>query len=398
MAFPFFGKKPLSTGQGSANATQKHASGDKSSDAVLQAMEPAPEERFSLMPETLTRSSSGARAPNIEINLTAPELDPFVEEAAMLFASDQPTAARAALEPEVRQGNCAEGAWWMLFELHQILGEREAFDGLALDYAARFEKSPPTWIESQAGLVDPRVAGARVSLALPGTLNAKSDDVLKQLMRMAASNQAVRLDLSKVKDADNGGCALLLNALRKLRRDRRECALNGADRLAVLLAGKVAAGRRENEETWLLLLELYQSLNSQEPFEEMALQYAITFEMSPPSWEIPNKKLAGAASPAATSTTALAHANATLAGEIIGGGSAAFAAIETAAQTAPEIVIDASRLQRMDFVSAGMLLNVMIALQAAGKTVRISSVSYLVAGLFDIVGIGQIAAVETRKY
>jgi hypothetical protein len=36
---------------------------------------------------------------------------------------------------------------------------------------------------------------------------------------------------------------------------------------------------------WLLLLELHQQAFHQEAFEEAAVNYAITFEVSPPSWE-----------------------------------------------------------------------------------------------------------------
>ena len=38
---------------------------------------------------------------------------------------------------------------------------------------------------------------------------------------------------------------------------------------------------------WLLLLDLYQMLGLQNEFEEAAVDYAVTYEVSPPSWETP---------------------------------------------------------------------------------------------------------------
>lgn len=355
----------------------------------------AAEAPFPLEPATPLEEPEALGTPNIKLSQTAPQLDPFVESAAMLFANDQAAAARAALEPAVKNGEGSEAAWNMLFELYQVAGKHEAFETLALAYAAHFEKSPPTWIESRSEVRDPALStGGRAFMALTSVLNARSDEVLKQLLKMAAGNQWVRLDLSRLADADNSGCALLLSALKKLRQEKRECVLNGADHLVSILKRKIVPGERENESIWLLLLELYQRLYRNEQFEETALEYAITFEVSPPSWEAPREKpVAEVAAPAPARSGVPS-----LAGEIVGAGANAFATILAAAEGQDEIVIDARGLMRMDFVSAGMLLNAMLTLQAAGKRVRICGVSHLVAGLFAVIGIGEIATVETRKY
>ena len=387
MAFSLFGKKPPLPGK------PEFAKPPASPVAAPAPAEEA-DDLSAFEDEVSGGDGDAGAAPSIELNLTAPQIDPFVERAAMLFASDQASVARATLEPAVHDGEVGEGAWHMLFELYQIAGKGEAFEALALAFAGRFEKSPPTWVESQAEVRDPALTtGGRAFMALKGTLDAKCDEMLKQLLRMAGGNQWVRLDLSRLADADNGGCALLLSALRRLKQEKRECVLNGADHLAGILKRKIEPGRRDSEETWLMLLELYQRLYRQEPFEETALQYAITFEVSPPSWEAPRQRpvVAPAAAPAGNGTPSLA-------GEIVGAGPNAFAALLAAAEGRDDIVVDASGLQRMDFVSAGMLLNVMLSLQAAGTQVRITGVSHLVAGLFAVIGIGQIATVETRKY
>ena len=383
LAFSLFGKKPPAPAK--PEALKPKPEPPPTADAV---QEPIP-----LGPAPPDDEASGT--PNIELSLTAPQLDPFVENAAMLFASDQAATARAALEQAMKRGEGSEVAWDMLFELYQLAGKHEAFETLALAYAARLEKSPPTWVESRSEVRDPALAtGGRAFMALTSVLNAKSDELIKQLLRMAAGNQWVRLDLSKLSDADNGGCCLLLSALKRLRQDKSECVLNGAEHLATILRRKIVPGERENEGIWLLLLELYQRLYRNELFEEAALQYAVTFEMSPPSWEAPRAKPVPAP---AVAPAPLARGAVSLSGEIVGAGAGAFATLLAAAEGQDEIVVDASRLQRMDFVSAGNLLNAALTLQAKGKRVRISGVSHLVAGLFAVIGIGEIATVETRK-
>ena len=59
----------------------------------------------------------------------------------------------------------------------------------------------------------------------------------------------------------------------------------GRDAVASLIESKIAVGTRENAGCWLLLLEFYQIMGKETEFEDMAINYAVTFEMSPPSWD-----------------------------------------------------------------------------------------------------------------
>jgi hypothetical protein len=42
------------------------------------------------------------------------------------------------------QGSAGRDFWWLLFDLHQLDGQRDAFDALAR-LCRRFETSPPGW-------------------------------------------------------------------------------------------------------------------------------------------------------------------------------------------------------------------------------------------------------------
>lgn len=124
------------------------------------------------------------------------------------------------------------------------------------------------------------------SASLAGTLNVRVRDPLAQILA-ATAKMAIRLDLSRIVDADDAGAQLLAKALIAARRAGRQLHLSGAGQLAALLAGRIVPGERTHEAFWLLLAELQLWLGRQDEFEETAIGYAVAFEVSPPSWETP---------------------------------------------------------------------------------------------------------------
>lgn len=209
------------------------------------------------------------------------------EQAGKLKSDGQTEQACRMLETAVRAGadfgKDAECAWNLLLDLYQATGQREAFEARALEFATRFEKSPPAWAGTiTAGTV--AATGKIVSASLAGTLNARVEEPLKQVLKVCAKTP-VRIDLTRITDADDRGCALLLAALDSCRKTQGQCLLAGAGRLADLLAGKTRSGSRDNQRIWLLLLELYQRLGREAAFDDAAVAYAVSFEVSPPSWE-----------------------------------------------------------------------------------------------------------------
>ena len=140
-------------------------------------------------------------------------------------------------------------------------------------------------------------------MTLSGVLGANAVQPLGKLRDMAGKVPGVRLDLGKVADADDVGCGALLETLRVFKQLKKSCVLVGGEQVAATLATKTVMGERTHESTWLLLLELYQNLGRQDAFDEAAVGYAVTFEVSPPSWEVPKAAPAPAAAPAAGAGT-----------------------------------------------------------------------------------------------
>ncbi len=329
---------------------------------------------------------------NIEVLEGGHSLHPLAEEAAMLFANGREADARALLESGIKLslGSGAESVWALLFDIYLLGDKRDAFEALALEYVVRFEKSPPSWTPLAAPPHVGAPAGPAV-VALSGKLSAAILPQLEQVRRMSVRSPRVQVDLARLMDADEAGCNLLLTLLKELARAGKEIKLPGAAHLSSLLETKIDAGRRESQDTWLLLLQLYQQQGRGAPFEELALQYAITFEESPPSWE-------DAPPPAkAEVRDEIASLGYVLHGEITGGGSEALAGLPGYGAALAEVAIDTSALRRMDFVSAGMLLNTLSSLAAKGKSLRIRGLNAPVYALFCILGINQLATLERRK-
>ena len=139
-------------------------------------------------------------------------------------------------------------------------------------------------------------------------------------------------------------------------------------------------------------LEAYQQLGRHDPFEELALNYAVTFEKSPPAWEDQAVVTREVAPP----PSARPPANA-LCGDVLGASADAFAGLSALASECDIIEVDCSALRRMDFVSAGTLLNLIVKWQAAGKSIRFIDVNALVEGLFTVLGIDQIVTLQRSK-
>ncbi len=330
-------------------------------------------------------------------------LDPVVEEAAQFFAAGKSDAARKTLESALQGGKAIEAVWWMLFDLYRVVGEQETFEKLALEFATRFEKSPPAWRTQPVAKASAALASdGRASVALTGALNSRCAPQFAKLVTVAKTRSLLRLDLAKIQDADNGGCALLLGAIQYMKKTSCELGLGGAEYLVDMLKAKVVSGQRENDAIWLLLLELYQRLNQSEAFEEMALEYAITFEVSPPSWEAPKPDSLGVGGSEELQEVSVEEEKAavlSLSGELLNAGTENFAAVGKAFDDGSEddVVVDLALLQRIDQSSAMALQQTIHGLPSSGRRVRLTGCSHMVAALLEMAGVGKLAMVERAR-
>lgn len=330
-------------------------------------------------------------APDFQIEADIDPVDAEAEEAAVLFANNQDQAAQAVLENAVQNYRSGPGErlWLMLFDLYRLSGQQPAFEALGIEYARAFEKSPPGW-GSKAKEKTRKPEAVAGSMLFKGELLGANAAAFDAVGKALEKNPKLRLDMSKVRQSDPEGCGCLLSLLQKARKARREIELLGRDALGELVQGQVETGRAENKECWLLLLELCQLQGKQDAFEEVAIDYAVTFEESPPSWEsarvaAPEPVLQQ--TPAADLETDTAYM---LRGEIK---SSRFGDLAAYVGEHDLVLIDCAELTRMDFISAGALLNALTAVRSSGKQIVFRHPNHLVAELLGIIGLRAVATV-----
>jgi ABC-type transporter Mla MlaB component len=322
-----------------------------------------------------------------------------VEETAILFANGQVEQALAKLVESVRKtgpGTPELQEWLMLFDLYQHLGSRAEFEELALEFIVKFERSPPAWREDEVREDPATATGGIAYCALSGTLSEASAPGLEKLRSATGALKNIRIDCSKLQGLDAPGCKLFRHALYSIRDTGKEVILTGEGQLMRLLEEHCQVGKIETDGAlWALLLEVYRMLDLKEKFEEAAVNYAVTFEVSPPSWESNAPRHAKRES--RTSAPEPRDHALVLSGDITGAGEALAKQLRDWAAARKALEIDMSRARRVDFGTAGLMLNVFAKLQRAGIPIRISGTNELIHALFQVMGIDRVARVVPRK-
>lgn len=332
----------------------------------------------------------------VRVQEVGPGIGATYEEAAVLYANGDLREAEALLDAALSEdgGMAGEGLWMMLLDLYRLTGQRERFESRVLDYATRFERSPPPWDDLSKKVVRPRSEVVPL-INLAGSLSAAATEQFRQMLVIGQKSGAIRIDLKRVRTFEQEGCSLLLDVVRKLRGERAKVSLMNAAGVVEMLSGKVRPGEAEGRETWLLLLELLQHTGEFERFEEVALDYAITFEESPPSWE--NVEPAAVVETAREAEEAQrSESTFVLEGDVTHAGAEVLRKLAAFATERSNVEVECTLLRRMDFVSAGTLFNILSTLRAQGKLVCLQNVNAMVAALLRVMGVDQVAQVMLR--
>jgi ABC-type transporter Mla MlaB component len=350
--------------------------------------------------ELLGDSSGPSQAVEVAESVSHPE----IEEIAILYASEQTDLVEQMLHDLIKSdhlGSANHSVWWMLFDFYQIMGKQAEFDSLSIDYASKYETSPPSWVEAlhrTTPLIAPGSAGVIPTIAFAGLLDSSIAKQLDKVQKLSEKNRVFRLEFARVTDVTPEGCTMLLHALKTLQKSEHDLIMVGAAELADKIRGIIQIGRRDDTEApWLLLLEILQLLDREKDFEETSMDYCITFEVSPPSFQAPkNVKVT-------TAREEKVHPNVSpdrfLMPAVVAGPTdqLMLAIKEYAAQYQP-VVIDCSRLTRIDFTAAGQLMNSLLPLTGSGRLIEFQDVNHLVAALLHVMGLNQIAKIFPHKY
>lgn len=335
---------------------------------------------------------------------------PVLEEAAILFANGQNEVAEHMLQAAVHHqnlGSATEIGWQMLFDLYRLTNNQHMFESLSLDYANKFETSPPLWPE-HGNAADQEISQdsnvATPTILFPVKLDAGIIKVIEKINTQGARSQSLKLDFGRIKEVDPVGCGLLLRCLKNLKKSDHDLMLAGAQDLADRIRGILQVGRRdETEAPWLLLLEILQLLHFERAFEEVSMDYCVTFEVSPPSFDAPKNNITSAF-PEITlkedrEEEAAFSDRFTMPAFIQGKMDGLLKKIADQANHTNPLILDCSRLERVEFSATAELLNGLAPIAGKpGMSIQFTEVNYLVMMLFNAMGIKNIASISLRKH
>jgi anti-anti-sigma regulatory factor len=336
-----------------------------------------------------------------EVSQANPGLCPVLENAALMYASGQVKPARSVLEEGLESDHETRHsplAWLSLFDLLQRAGERAEFEQLALKYVVQFERSAPAWDEHSK-----QAAGARSTSAgyvgITGKLTAAMAPQFEAMKRALGKPDAqIRLDLMSVTGFDDDGARLLTAALAAARHGKCVLLLQRIEKLKPMLEAAVRKGREAGEAAWMLSLEMLQWANDREAFEDRAVEYAVAFELSPPSWEPPDlpeppksaEVVAGADATGDGTEGVRIRADTEMvvwSGAMTGSMASQLTKIAEFATGRNVIPVDMTLVERVDFVCAGSLLNMITRIETQRKAVQIVGATPIIRALLLLIGI-----------
>ena len=326
------------------------------------------------------------------------------QEAAVLYSANNASAATAILKAEIKDpaGRNNKQAWLMLFDLHQVAQNRTDFDALSMLFTVKFEQSPPAWVDSTDISTDARQPPPRERkdfYAFKGGKDIAGE--IEKFRAFAESQGSVRLDLSKLAAIGADESTLLAQALQALRKKNLPMWFNGTEALERLLrAGFNEKPTASTRPYWQLMFELCILQGKSNVFEELSLEYAVAFEMSPPTWEVYVNSVSAEVKSSVAKAVAAANPAENgfpLKGVLSLASTNQISELSAYAASRTEVTIDMSKVSRVEFAYTGVFFELVKAMQVAGKRVILANLNEVNAALLEAVGVNRYAILVRRK-
>ena len=360
--------------------------------------------------------------------------EPDLEEAAIRFANGDHAGAESGLLEVLAQHQQDDPEqqleiWMTLFDLYRAIGQHDRFDTLAIDFAARFSRSAPMWFSMPEllGMAATPAAGAAVaepvapmrrdfSWNAPGTLGVSSVAALQASLARSASPWT--LSWSRLVSIEEAAVPLLADQVTQWADRSGQFVFSGVEKLNALMEARTQSGDPSSSpEWWRLRMAAMRLMGKPDEFELVALDYCVTYEVSPPSWVSPrcgysdNEGVSSGSAPLAAdsgflatdladlpaSTPADASPSAQLSGYIDGDATPLLDPFVALVRPGVPLSIACDQLIRVDFAAAGSVLNWAAEQQGRGTVVQFHNLHRLVAIFFNVIGINEHAWVAPRK-
>jgi ABC-type transporter Mla MlaB component len=349
--------------------------------------------------------------------------DPELEEAAIRFANGDDTGAESglldALRGEAILPDVAASWAAALLDFYRATDSRAKFDQAVLEFGYRFDRVVPQW-ESIANSRGTAGAGTSVANAGDGPADAAMfphslwecpSDLTVHAMEglrdvMSSHPMPWHLGWGRLASISSDAMPLLGGLFSSLCDEPVALCFSGGTRLVQTLRAMMPSGDRGvSPAWWAVRLDVLRTMQLQDEFELAALDYCVTYEVSPPAWtparcqfETVNAAQGAAQSLAATVPMGLDQAPAgvlELRGDVLGDATQALAG-GGGFKSGELISVSCHGLVRVDFSAAGSILNWVALRQSEGCHVQFQGVHRLVAAFFNVIGINEHARVVPR--
>lgn len=370
--------------------------------------------------------------------------DGALEEAVIRFAHGDDTGAEAILlqalasesapPADDEQGQHGQHVpmaerdddrWRALFDLYRATGAAAKFAAARMRYAQRMRRMGPDWVSLEelarsvkAVTASEEAAGAaaegdaHADWASPPRLAREGLVALTRALSKAGS--VWTLDWRSLVGIELEAAAPLRVLFNHWSDSPVQLRFMGSAQLLAVLAEASPNNDRSTEDVWWQLhMAALRLMHLPDDFELVALNYCITYEVSPPSWQDPRGECTALAAPAVnrhSSVWSLLSVGgdsesfpstdsgfAALAGDLRGESLSNWQRLDHDLRHTTAPVISCAALLRMDLAAAGTLLSWVRARDANGERVQFVDAHRLIAALFNLVGIADHATVAVRK-
>ena len=354
--------------------------------------------------------------------------DPDLDESVIAFANADFDQCEQSLLSLTRSGGArAQHAetWLVLFDFYRAIGQQHKFESLALDYAQQFGWSAPQWF-SMPRLVAEAASDERprsshiegqVGWVCPDYLDA--DGVAKLASLALQMPLPWVFDWGSVKTIDAEACARLSELFRSWIPQDVDMRWLSGERLFTVLHEAAPTGVRDADPAfWQVRLDALRMTNRPDQFDEAAIDYCVTYEVSPPSWEPARCQVRVSGSNQGTTQPPLSVVSdvattffesqltedvnlvqvgsVELSGQLIGDIGMTLTKMDAELGAATIVNVSCARLIRVDFIAAGDLLNWVLARRSENRSVSFVDAHRMVALFFGAMGINEHATVKVR--
>ena len=360
--------------------------------------------------------------------------DPDVEEAAIRFANGDDAGAEQGLMEVLGEGGSKADQiddWLALFDLYRATGQLAPFESRAVDFVNRFNRSAPQWydmpetVSSMTGKTfTPTASNNRAVWVSEAELDAHAVGTLQNVLLRA--KQPWVLDWTPMESMDLKAARALLGIFTLWGDQDVELRFMGSAVFRDLLKSCTPSGRRDVEQLWWeLRMAVLRVMNRPDEFELTALDFCVTYEVSPPGWERPRCHVTSIAAersdeagqsvlgeavlesvPSAYPSESVLEGQSSefnqlgmveLSGEIRGDPQATLDMLERRLVGADVLIISCRNLIRVDFSAAGTLLNWVSQHHAERRLVQFVDAHRLVSAFFHVIGNTEYAKVVVRN-